>query len=170
MTTEEIDRDAIEVQHTRDRLRFIELKRRALSRASRLFDEAKAAADAAKKALEVAQLEYNAAGEQEDPPLLEVCDTNPDGWKSAPIQELGKYGVSDSTIEDVLRIGVGITTLGGFWEFLEAHQQGVRAIKGVGEKKAEAIENAWEAYFNDHPEYCQQRDDDTADEGETDGD
>jgi len=148
--SEEIDKDAIEVQHTRDRLRFIELKRRALSRAARLFDEAKAAADAAKKALEVAQLEYNAAGEQEDPPLLNAGPVDEHAWRDVTTRELG---FSDNVVSAMVE--KHIDTLGDLSDWLSDARNSLTNLRGVGPGKAEAIEAALDRFWADHPEYTQ---------------
>jgi len=167
--SEEIDTDAIEVQHTRERLRFIELKRRALSRATRLFDEAKVAADAAKNALKVAQIEYNAAGEQEDPPLLNAGPVDEHAWRDVTTRELG---FSDNVVSAMAE--KHIDTLGDLSDWLSDARNNLTDLRGVGPGKADAIEAALERFWADHPEYAKpdpiEEDEEDGTEGESDGD
>lgn len=144
------------------RIAFIEGKRRALSRANREYEQAKLAADALKKILDRAQSEYNAAGEPEDPPLLDVSEKDPDAWRSLSIDELGVYGVAEGTLGKMKQ--AEIHTFGDYHSYCNKHLDGPRAITGIGQGKADGIADAWVKFFAEHPEHCPPKDEADPDE------
>lgn len=146
---------------TREQLEFVHIKHRAWTRLVREYEQAKLQADAAKKAMEVAQGEFNAAGEEQDPPLLDVGekDADRDGWRNLPISELGAHGVAEGTV--TLLAKANILTLGDYCDYCNTHVDGPRAISGVGQGKADGISDAWDKFFESHKEYCQPEAEDT---------
>lgn len=118
----------------------------------------------AKKAYDGAMIELAELSEEDDYPLFDKktkpaaekqAEPKPvepqpnDAWKEVSVTALG---LNDRTTQLLLEAKPnGITTLGEFQQFLA--KKTLRDIDGVGEAKAQLIEDAWMKFWQDHPEY-----------------
>lgn len=81
------------------------------------------------------------------PDAIEDLSADPDYWKAAPV---GDLELPKSLIAKL--VDHDITTLGELSEAVKAcGHEGYRGLEGIGAKKAELIEDAWQKWFAAHP-------------------
>lgn len=95
-----------------------------------------------------------------DPPS--AGEQSPDAWKSVSLREV--RGLGEGELAALAE--AGIETIGKMSEYTSQHR--LTDIKGIGDAKAEKIENAMAEYWNEHPipEPEDEDDDEDGDEGD----
>jgi len=71
----------------------------------------------------------------------------PEAWRDVSVDELIGYGVSQSVVDKLKE--AECATLGAIATFTQTKL--LTEIEGIGEKKAESIQDALECYWGDHP-------------------
>lgn len=107
---------------------------------------------AARHVLEKAIEKLRAAARGDDMPLFDRAagDTPPDpeAWRKVPTSELG---IAEGTVT-IMKEVADIETLGGLTDFLGDGKSDLSNIKGIGEAKAEKIEDELATWWEKHPE------------------
>lgn len=125
---------------------------------ARVADDAKSAASAAKKVFEAADealraLIHQGPDLQQRLPGME--DSEPEGnveWRDLPLSELG---LANAIVETIVEQNEPqLKTIGDLTDWVNEFGA-FTGLGGIGPAKAEQIEEAFVAFWEKHPEYCE---------------
>lgn len=162
--TDEVD----QVQYIRDHAEDIRLAQVAVDKAHEAFTEKSEALKQAKEEHKEAESrlmrayrELRAVGTYD--PQGELPFGGPrdvDAWRELPVSELGLTTGILAAFDEM-----NLTTLGNLSDYVAAGNSYLD-IRSIGEAALEKIEDAWEKFWAEHPEFCQPETSEGDEEGE----
>ena len=123
---------------------------RVLAEAEETLKQAKDAAKGAEAHWKRAYRELKEAGQYDPQGSLSFgeSEADKDVWRELPVADLG---LSETIIE---KLGdMNLTTLGKLTDYSNAGND-YADIRGITEKRAGNIEDAWATFWKEHPEFC----------------